>query len=84
MFELGPVSDPAYLATEGEGASVALRSLAARLNRPEGEVIEAAQANELRAVLTAEDTTGEVERDTQTVPLVTAARQRLALTQRRR
>lgn len=51
IFEVGPVTDPAYLDTEGEGAAVALRSLAVRLNRSFGEVAEAAAANELRSVM---------------------------------
>lgn len=52
LFELGPVTDPAYLDTEAEGASVALRSLAASLNRRPEEVMEAAAANELRSIMT--------------------------------
>ena len=52
LFELGPVTDPAYLDTEAEGASVALRSLAVSLNRRPEEVMEAAAANELRSIMT--------------------------------
>lgn len=53
LYEMGPVTDPAYLDTEGEDASVALRSLAASLARPFAEVAEAAKANELRSLLVA-------------------------------
>jgi hypothetical protein len=53
LYEMGPVTDPAYLDTEGEDASVALRSLAKTLARPFAEVAEAARANELRSLFDA-------------------------------
>jgi uncharacterized protein len=61
LFEVGPVSDPAYLATEEEGAGAALRSLAVRLNRRPEEALEAAAANELRAFMEAPNGTPDIE-----------------------
>lgn len=55
LYELGPVSDPAYLDTETEGVSVALRSLAVQCGRRPEEVLEAAGANELRSIIEAID-----------------------------
>lgn len=56
LYEMGPVTDPAYLDTEGEDNSVALRSLAKTLGRDPGEVFEAAKANELRSLMIEERT----------------------------
>lgn len=82
LYEVGPVSDPAYLDTEGEGASVALRSLAVRLNRPVGEVQEAAGANELRSLLAAPIEQAEDPSPAQHASWITAARRRMELTAR--
>jgi HK97 family phage prohead protease len=79
LFETGPVSDPAYLATETEGSSVALRSLAARLNRPFAEVNEAAVANELRNVMTPKGAPELEEQAERTVNRIEWNRRRLAL-----
>ena len=51
LFDVGPVTSPAYLGTAGEGAAVALRSLADKVGRPIDELVEAASANELRSLL---------------------------------
>lgn len=82
LYELGPVSDPAYLDTEGEGASVALRSLAVRLNRPIGEVQEAAGANELRSLLSPPVEQAEDPDQAQHASWVTSARRRMELAAR--
>lgn len=84
LYELGPVADPAYLATEGEGASVALRSLAARLNRPAGEVLEAAGANELRSLLGAPLEQAEETGPAQHASWITSARRRMEMASRAR
>lgn len=63
LYEMGPVTDPAYLDTEGEDASVALRSLAASLGRDPGEVFEAAKANELRSLMTAQPSDEQIDKD---------------------
>lgn len=81
MFELGPVSDPAYLATEEEGASAALRSLAARLNRRPEEAFEAAAANELRAFMESPNGTPPIEE--QAASTLVLYRRRLELASRR-
>ena len=47
LFDVGPVSQPAYRSTEEAGYSVALRSLSAFIDRPFEQVAEAARANTL-------------------------------------
>jgi HK97 family phage prohead protease len=88
MYEAGPVTDPAYLDTEGEGAAVALRSLAVHLNRPFADVATAAAANELRSLMSEppappSDLPSDEQASTQHVSRSHAARQ-LALAQRAR
>lgn len=90
FYEAGPVTDPAYLDTEGEGAAVALRSLAVRLNRSFDEVATAAAANELRSVMepapvveVPDEINGDEPGPVQHTSRSTAAR-RLALAQRAR
>jgi HK97 family phage prohead protease len=54
LYDVGPVGTPAYLDTEGEGMATALRSLAESRNLNLGAVIDAANRNELRALLEGE------------------------------
>jgi HK97 family phage prohead protease len=83
LYEVGPVTNPAYLDTETEGAQVALRSLAVRINRPAGEVLEAAGANELRSLLAAPIEQAEETDPAQHASWVTSARRRMELAARR-
>lgn len=47
LYELGPVASPAYLQTQDDGASVALRSLSQFVDLPFEQVTEAAAAGRL-------------------------------------
>lgn len=51
LYEVGPVTDPAYLSTEDPALSVALRSLARSTGRAIDDVVAAAASNTLRTVL---------------------------------
>ena len=51
LFDVGPVTSPAYLGTAVGDAAVALRSLAATTGRDLDELVAAAKANELRTIL---------------------------------
>jgi uncharacterized protein len=51
LYEVGPVTDPAYLSTEETGAAVALRSLSELTSCPLDELVAAAGRNELRSYL---------------------------------
>ena len=53
LFDVGPVTNPAYLSTEENGAAVALRSLATKLDLPEARLL-AASSDELRALIAGE------------------------------
>lgn len=79
LYELGPVSDPAYLDTETEGAGIALRSLAVRSGRRHEEVLEAAGANELRSII---ETIDPERGPAQHASRLAVARRRLALATR--
>jgi HK97 family phage prohead protease len=83
LYEIGPVADPAYLSTEEEGAAVALRSLARTLNRRPEEVMEAAAANELRAVMSPIEAAQEQDDPAKHASRLFLQRQRLALASRR-
>lgn len=54
LFDVGPVGTPAYLGTEDDGLSVALRSLAEARNMNLGTVIDLARTNELRSAVEGE------------------------------
>lgn len=64
LFEVAPVVWPAYLATEEDGLSVALRSLADQTGRPLDALVAAAREERLRDFLIADPTD---ERDTPVV-----------------
>jgi HK97 family phage prohead protease len=51
LYDVGPVTSPAYLDTQGDGAAVALRSLAEARNLNLGHLVDAAARNELRTFL---------------------------------
>lgn len=51
LFDVGPVSQPAYRSTEEAGSSVALRSLSQFIDLPLAQVVEAAQANTLTGLI---------------------------------
>lgn len=55
LFEVGPVSSPAYLATKDGAAAVALRSLADSTGRDLSQLVAAASVGELRDLLTPAD-----------------------------
>lgn len=63
LYDVGPVSCPAYLGTQEADTSVALRSLADAADLPLDAVIAAAERNELRALLAAEDPAGDPDPD---------------------
>ncbi len=48
LFDVGPVTNPAYLDTQGAGVSVALRSLSTVIDQPLERVVEAARSNTLK------------------------------------
>lgn len=50
LYDVGPVTFPAYKQTEVDGAAVALRSLAGALNEDVGKLVDLARRNELRAM----------------------------------
>lgn len=54
LYDVGPVGTPAYLGTEDDGLSVALRSLAEARNLNLGTVIDLARKNELRSAVEGE------------------------------
>lgn len=51
LYDVGPVTFPAYLATQEAGAAVALRSLAAQTGTPVEDLVAAAAARELRSFI---------------------------------
>lgn len=51
LFELGPVTSPAYRSTEEEGAAVALRSFSQFVDLPFEQVTEAARTGQLNALI---------------------------------
>lgn len=51
LYELGPVTSPAYRATEGDGAAVALRSLSQFVDLPFERVSEAARLGQLTTLI---------------------------------
>lgn len=50
LYDVGPVTFPAYKGTEADGAAVALRSLADALNEDVGRLVDLARRNELRSM----------------------------------
>jgi HK97 family phage prohead protease len=54
LYDVGPVTFPAYLATQEAGAAVALRSLAVQCGRPVDELVAAADRRELRSYIHAD------------------------------
>lgn len=53
LFDVGPVTYPAYLATHEAGASAAMRSLSLRVGRDSGELEEAALSGRLHEIVAA-------------------------------
>lgn len=51
LYDVGPVTMPAYLGTKGEGVAAAVRSLAAATATPVDVLVAAAGRNELRSFL---------------------------------
>lgn len=51
LFDVGPVTFPAYLDTQGDTAATALRSLAEQIDRPLEDLVAAARSNELRSFI---------------------------------
>ena len=51
LYDVGPVTWPAYRATTGDGMAAALRSLALQVDRPIEELVAAAGRNELRSLI---------------------------------
>lgn len=54
LYDVGPVTFPAYRGTEADGLSVALRSLAESRNMNLGTVVDLARKNELRSAVEGE------------------------------
>lgn len=54
LYDVGPVTNPAYLSTEEAGAQVALRCLATKLDLPEARVLSATP-DELRLLIAGEE-----------------------------
>lgn len=80
LYDVGPVTMPAYRATEEQGAQTALRSLAAAIDAPFDDVLAAAQANELRKFLPSNRAVEHVdETDRPAAPTVPVARLRRSL-----
>jgi HK97 family phage prohead protease len=51
LFDVGPVTNPAYLDTQADGMSVALRSLSTFIDRPFDQVVDAARSNTLKDLI---------------------------------
>lgn len=51
LFDVGPVTNPAYLDTQADGMSVALRSLSTFIDRPFDQVVNAARSNTLKDLI---------------------------------
>ena len=51
LYDVGPVTRPAYKGTEGSGAATAMRSLSVFTGAPIAELVAAAGRNELRSFL---------------------------------
>jgi uncharacterized protein len=54
LYDVGPVSYPAYLQTHEEGASAAMRSLSLRTGRDADELVEASRAGRLHELVVKE------------------------------
>lgn len=81
LFDVGPVTYPAYLETDSGLAKRALRSLASSRELPIEDVLAAAGANELRSLIRTEDTPPPIPEIT-VAPSLAAYRNRLTLLSR--
>lgn len=78
LFDVGPVTYPAYLPTRDDGAAVALRSLAASTGVDVAELLDAAGRHELRSYISP-DTSAVTPEPAQHATPIAVARRRLEL-----
>lgn len=74
LYDVGPVTHPAYSQTHEEGAAAAMRSLSARVGRDAGELAEASRAGRLHEVVAKELREGTPEKPAGLSPELILAR----------